>query len=90
MCQTRCFSNLCLQDLLDATADVRVVPGWLSRLLTCLFVASTVGTAMLVTDLGAVLHMIGGTVSSPIERVVHRVQSFVAAAWFVLLARPPL
>lgn len=52
------------EDLLDATADVRVVPGWLSRLLTCLFVASTVGTAMLVTDLGAVLHMIGGTAAA--------------------------
>jgi hypothetical protein len=33
-----------------------------------LFVASTVGTAMLVTDHGAVLHMIGGTVSSTCSR----------------------
>jgi hypothetical protein len=53
-----------LQDLLDAMFDVRSVPLWLSSLLTCCFVASTVGTAMLVTDLGSVLHMIGGTVSS--------------------------
>jgi hypothetical protein len=52
-----------LQDLFDATFDVRTVPLWLSSLLTSLFVASTVGTAMLVTDLGSVLHMIGGTVS---------------------------
>jgi hypothetical protein len=57
----------CLQDLLDATFDVRAVPLWLSSLLTVLFVASTVGTAMLVTDLGAVLHMIGGTVSSTLR-----------------------
>jgi hypothetical protein len=37
----------CLQDLLDATFDVRAVPLWLSSLLTVLFVVSTVGTAML-------------------------------------------
>lgn len=53
-----------LQDLFDAVGNVRHVPRWLSSLLTCCFVASTVGTAMLVTDLGAVLHMIGGTVAA--------------------------
>ncbi|KAF6255255.1 transmembrane amino acid transporter protein-domain-containing protein [Scenedesmus sp. NREL 46B-D3] len=52
------------EDLLDAALGVRVVPGWLSALLTCTFVASTVGTAVLVTDLGSVLHLIGGTAAA--------------------------
>ncbi|KIY99600.1 AAAP family transporter: amino acid [Monoraphidium neglectum] len=52
------------EDLFDALADVRQLPKWLSVSLTTLFVASTVGTAMLVTDLGSVLHIVGGTAAA--------------------------
>jgi hypothetical protein len=56
--------------LFDALADVRQLPKWLSVSLTTLFVASTVGTAMLVTDLGSVLHIVGGTAAAFMVGVV--------------------
>eukprot|EP00878_Enallax_costatus_P031957 GHUV01035035.1.p1 GENE.GHUV01035035.1~~GHUV01035035.1.p1 ORF type:complete len:465 (+),score=99.11 GHUV01035035.1:975-2369(+) len=52
------------EDLFNAVFNIVVLPRWLSALLTLSFVTSTVVTAMLVTDLGSVLHMIGGTVAS--------------------------
>ncbi|KAI8469768.1 MAG: transmembrane amino acid transporter protein-domain-containing protein [Monoraphidium minutum] len=52
------------EDLLDSVADLRPLPGWLSSTLTTLFVASTVATAMVVTDLGSVLHIVGGTAAA--------------------------
>lgn len=41
--------------------DIKSIPGWASALLTTLFVASNVATSLVVTDLGQVLHLIGGT-----------------------------
>lgn len=58
------FVTLCLQDLFNAVLNIIVLPRWLSVALTLIFVGSTVVTAMLVTDLGSVLHLIGGTVAS--------------------------
>lgn len=52
------------EDLADAVADVKQVPAWASNTVTVLFVASAVATALVVTDLGAVLHLIGGTAAS--------------------------
>lgn len=53
-----------LQDLLDACFEIKEIPGWVSVLLTIAFVWSNVATALVVTDLGSVLHMIGGTAAS--------------------------
>ncbi|KAF6257139.1 transmembrane amino acid transporter protein-domain-containing protein [Scenedesmus sp. NREL 46B-D3] len=52
------------EDLLDAVFDVKQIPGWLSAVLTIIFVCSNVLTSLVVTDLGQVLHMIGGTAAS--------------------------
>jgi hypothetical protein len=49
------------QDLLDAAAGITSVPGWASACLTTLWVVSSVAVSLVVTDLGTVLHMIGGT-----------------------------
>lgn len=51
----------CLQDLLDAVSDIKSIPLWGSSLLTIVFVCSNVAMSLIVTDLGQVLHMIGGT-----------------------------
>lgn len=53
-----------LQDLLDAVFNVKQIPGWLSAVITIVFVWSNVLTSLVVTDLGEVLHMIGGTAAS--------------------------
>jgi hypothetical protein len=55
---------LAIQDLLDAVFDVKHIPGWLSAVITVIFVWSNVLTSLVVTDLGEVLHMIGGTAAS--------------------------
>jgi hypothetical protein len=60
-CPWRCCDPACCQDLLDATANIKQVPGWASALLTVLFVCTSVATSLVVTDLGSVLHIIGGT-----------------------------
>lgn len=52
-----------VQDMLDSVAGV-TIPRWASHLITVAFVGSTVATALVVTDLGSVLHMIGGTAAS--------------------------
>ncbi|KAF8059975.1 slc38a7 [Scenedesmus sp. PABB004] len=49
------------EDLLDAVAGVKTIPPWLSAVMTVVFVWSNVATAMVVRDLGEVLHIIGGT-----------------------------
>lgn len=49
------------QDLLDAVWNIKSIPQWASALLTCVFVCSNVAMSLVVTDLGQVLHMIGGT-----------------------------
>lgn len=49
------------QDLLDSTANIKSIPAWASAVLTVLFVGSNLAVSMVVTDLGSVLHMIGGT-----------------------------
>lgn len=54
----------CLQDLLDACFDIKNIPTWVSVLITIVFVWSNVLTSLVVTDLGQVLHMIGGTAAS--------------------------
>eukprot|EP00775_Hariotina_reticulata_P008954 gene8954-9130_t len=51
------------EDMLDSLAGV-TIPRWVSHIITVAFVASTVATALVVTDLGSVLHMIGGTAAS--------------------------
>lgn len=50
-----------VQDLLDAVWDIKSIPQWASALLTTVFVCSNVAMSLVVTDLGQVLHMIGGT-----------------------------
>jgi hypothetical protein len=55
---------LAQQDLLDAVFDIKHIPGWLSAVITVIFVWSNVLTSLVVTDLGEVLHMIGGTAAS--------------------------
>uniref|UniRef100_A0A383V4T9 Amino acid transporter transmembrane domain-containing protein n=1 Tax=Tetradesmus obliquus TaxID=3088 RepID=A0A383V4T9_TETOB len=52
------------EDLLDAVFNVKQIPGWLSAVITIVFVWSNVLTSLVVTDLGEVLHMIGGTAAS--------------------------
>jgi hypothetical protein len=82
------------QDLLDSLAGVKDIPPWASRALTTLFVASTVGSAMAVTDLGSVLHIVGGTAAA---FMVRRAPPFARAAgpagrrrgWAAGSARPP-
>jgi hypothetical protein len=54
---------VCAQDLVDAVWNIKSIPQWASWVLTTVFVCSNVGTSLLVTDLGQVLHMIGGTVA---------------------------
>jgi sodium-coupled neutral amino acid transporter 7/8 len=49
---------------LDAAFNVKHIPGWLSAIITVIFVCSNVLTSLVVTDLGEVLHMIGGTAAS--------------------------
>lgn len=44
--------------------DLKHIPDWVSALITVSFVWSTVATSLVVTDLGQVLHMIGGTAAS--------------------------
>mgnify|MGYP001810249516 CR=1 FL=1 len=44
--------------------NVKQIPGWLSVVITIVFVWSNVLTSLVVTDLGEVLHMIGGTAAS--------------------------
>lgn len=56
-----CDICVTLQDLLDAVWNIRPIPQWASSLLTVVFVCSNVAMSLLVTDLGQVLHMIGGT-----------------------------
>jgi hypothetical protein len=41
--------------------DIKSIPLWGSSLLTIVFVCSNVAMSLIVTDLGQVLHMIGGT-----------------------------
>lgn len=53
-----------MQDLLDAAANVKVTPNWAEDMFTVAFVVSTLGTALVVTDLGEVLHLVGGTAAS--------------------------
>lgn len=53
-----------MQDLLDALAGVRSIPLWASHTVTLVFVWSNVATSLTVSDLGSVLHMIGGTAAS--------------------------
>ncbi len=52
------------EDLLHALFNVNSVSPWLSALITVAFVSGTLSIALVVTDLGAVLHMIGGTAAS--------------------------
>jgi len=52
-----------IQDMMDSVAGI-TIPRWASHIITVAFVASTVATALVVTDLGSVLHMIGGTAAS--------------------------
>lgn len=53
-----------MQDLLDAVFNIKEMPRWVSMLITVVFVWSNVATSLVVTDLGQVLHMIGGTAAS--------------------------
>lgn len=55
-----------MQDFLDACFDIKreSIPHWVSILITVVFVGSNVVTSLFVTDLGQVLHMIGGTAAS--------------------------
>ena len=56
-------ARLAWEDLFTSAADVQV-SGWPSAMLTTAFVASTVATAMVVTDLGSILHIVGGLAAS--------------------------
>lgn len=57
-------ARLCVEDLLHVMLDWTSIPFWLSALITLGYVVSTIAVAVLVQDLGSVLHMIGGTVAS--------------------------
>lgn len=50
-----------MQDLLDAVWNIKSIPQWTSSLISTVFVGSTVAMSLVVSDLGQVLHMIGGT-----------------------------
>eukprot|EP00878_Enallax_costatus_P011109 GHUV01011602.1.p1 GENE.GHUV01011602.1~~GHUV01011602.1.p1 ORF type:complete len:461 (+),score=81.03 GHUV01011602.1:314-1696(+) len=54
------------EDFLDACFEIRrgSIPRWVSIMITIVFVWSNVAMSLVVTDLGQVLHMIGGTAAS--------------------------
>eukprot|EP00877_Chromochloris_zofingiensis_P003558 jgi/Chrzof1/13202/Cz07g24080.t1 len=52
------------EDLLIAMFGFTVLPSWVSMLCTIVFVASSVAVSLVVSDLGSVLHLIGGTAAS--------------------------
>lgn len=57
-------ARIAFHDMLDSLFDVSDSPRWASVLFTLLFFGGTLATAMVVTDLGSVLHLIGGTAAT--------------------------
>ncbi len=55
---------------MDAVWDIKSIPQWASALMTTIFVCSNVAMSLVVTDLGQVLHMIGGTAARWVHKPV--------------------
>ncbi|GBF99905.1 hypothetical protein Rsub_12813 [Raphidocelis subcapitata] len=54
-------ARVAFADLLHSLFDVERPPHWMEVAFTLVFVGGSLGTALVITDLGSVLHLIGGT-----------------------------
>jgi len=57
-------ARVAFQDLLSSLFNVAVVPGYVTVVFTLVFFCVSLAVSMVVTDLGSVLHLIGGTAAT--------------------------
>jgi sodium-coupled neutral amino acid transporter 7/8 len=53
-----------VEDLLRTLAGIEEIPKWISASITLAFVTITLLVALMVSDLGSVLHFVGGTAAA--------------------------